>query len=479
MKISIITFGMPPIYNRRVETGEDKGTLIRFMEERGFDFIQNSITTAGDLDLVVKKLWENNVKCLIFNLKHWGRNALMVQLARRMDLPLALFCHTQNGLSGVTITTSASGILREMDFSRNINLHERFSDKMLDELYSWIRGVCALTQLRESRVMCWGGSYGAEMSYTRSDADGIENLLIAEVLVEPEKVLTDRADEIVKNQSERISRFYDWGKGCGLKVEKDNIMITEDSMEKQAAIYLAARDRLAELSDENIRGVSIKCHFDLSITDWGCTACTLPAFLPFGVDSEGAKTIVPTACEGDLNGLIGLLILQNLNQNTPPLFGDLVEYRREFILLRNCGSSSVYWAGQSLDPAETLSKVTFKPNIHGKSGVAVSYETPAVDKITLLRLFRLRGKFCVIFGEGKILNPASGSIYTDPWPHTRIDLGVDNDLLFKVFPCNHASLTIGNHAKSIETVCRLTGINIYRCDSDEGLIQLQNDIRGV
>lgn len=479
MKIGIITFGMPPIYNRKIETGDDRDTLIRFMEEKSLNFTCNRITSAGDLDLVVKSLRENDVKCLIYNLKHWGRNALMVQLARRMDLPLALFCHTQNGLSGITITTSASGILREMDFSHNVNLHERFTDKMLDDLHSWLRGVSAVTQLRESRVMCWGGSYGAEMSYTRSDADGLENLLIAEVLVESEKILTDRADEIMVNQSERISSFYEWGKGCGLKVEKDNKMITEGSMAKQAALYLAARDRLDELSDENIRGVSIKCHFELSITDWGCTACTLPAFLPFGVDSEGARTIVPTACEGDLNGLIGLLILQSLNPDTPPLFGDLVEYRREFVLLRNCGASSVYWAGQSLDPAETLPMVSFKPNMHGKSGAAVSYETPAVDKITLFRLFRLRGKFCAIFGEGKILDPAHNSMYTDPWPHTRVDLSVDNDLLFKVFPCNHASLTVGNHAKSLETFCLLTGITTYRCDSEEGLMKLQNDIQKV
>ena len=261
-----------------------------------------------------------------------------------------------------------------------------------------------------------------------------------------------------------------------MKIDKDNKMITDSSLAKQAALYLAARDRLDELSDENVRGVSIKCHFELSITDWGCTACTLPAFLPFPVDAEGEKVIVPTACEGDLNGLIGLLMLHFLNRSVPPLFGDLVEYRQDFVQMRNCGASSVYWAGHSTDAAETLPAVTFKPNMHGGSGAAVSYETPAADKITLLRLFRLRGKFCAVFGEGKILDKSSDSLYSDPWPHTRVDLDVDNNLLFKVFPCNHASLTMGAHADSLETICRLTGITAYRCDSNESLRKLQDDI---
>ncbi len=395
MKIGIITFGMPPIYNRVVESGSEVDSLSGIIKQSEYEYVDQRITTAGDLELSIKNLVRENVDCLIYNLKHWGRNALMAQLARRMDLPLALYCHTQNGLSGITITTSLSGILREMNFSSNINLHERFTDRMRDELLQWLKAVDTLTSLRVSRVMCWGGSYGAEMSYTRSDADALENLLIAEVLVEPEKALTDKAAEIISKETERISSFIEWTKECGMKIDKDNKMITDSSLAKQAALYLAARDRLDELSDENVRGVSIKCHFELSITDWGCTACTLPAFLPFPVDAEGEKVIVPTACEGDLNGLIGLLMLHFLNRSVPPLFGDLVEYRQDFVQMRNCGASSVYWAGHSTDAAETLPAVTFKPNMHGGSGAAVSYETPAADKITLLRLFRLRGKFWI------------------------------------------------------------------------------------
>ncbi len=469
---------MPPVYNRKVEIREGADILINFLADTGFGFCEQHITTSADLDTAINFFKSEDVDCLIFNMRHWGRNALMVQLARRMDVPLAFFCHTQNGMSGITITTSASGVLREMDYSRNINTHERFTDLMTDKLLSWIKAVDVRSRLRRSRVMCWGGSYGADMPYTRSDADALENLLISEVMVEPEKVLTDKAADIAGNHPERIEGFLKWYRENGGTIEQDGKMVTPESLRMQVSLYLAARDRLADLVDENIAGISIKCHFELSITDWGCTACTLPAFLPSGEDSEGSKCIVPTACEGDLNGLIGLLVLHALNPDVPPLFGDFVEFRSDYVLLRNCGSSSVFWAGLSEKTDENLKNVTLKPNIHGAAGAAVSYETPSADTVTVLRLFRLHGEFCAIYGAGEILGVSETGQYIDPWPHTRLSLGVDNDLFFKVVPCNHASLTLGDHTSTLQRFFRLTGIKVYRCDSNEDLMRFENDILG-
>jgi len=478
MNIGVVTFGMPPVYNRKVEIRKGVDSLIAILADTGFGFCEQHIVNPVDLDIAISFFKSENIDCLIFNMRHWGRNSLMVQLARRMDVPLVFYCHTQNGMSGVTITTSASGVLREMDYSRNINTHERFTDLMTDKLLNWIKAVDIRNRLRRSRVMCWGGSYGADMPYTRSDADALENLFISEVMVEPEKTLTDMAANIARNQPERIESFLNWYQGNGGKIEQDGKMITPKSLWMQVSLYLAARDRLADLSDENIVGVSIKCHFELSICDWGCTACTLPAFLPFGEDSEGPKHIVPTACEGDLNGLIGLLVLHALNPNVPPLFGDFVEYRSDYVQLRNCGASSVFWAGLSDKAEKNLKNVTLKPNIHGASGAAVSYETPSVETVTVLRIFRLRGEICAIYGAGEILGESTTSQYSDPWPHTRLFLGVDNDLFFKVVPCNHASLTLGDHTSILQTFFRLTGIKVYRCDSNEELMKFESDILG-
>ena len=59
-------------------------------------------------------------------------------------------------------------------------------------------------------------------------------------------------------------------------------MLTPCSLRRQIALYLAARQRLAELGEHDIVGVSVKCQNELS-EDWGCTGCFLPAFLCLGL----------------------------------------------------------------------------------------------------------------------------------------------------------------------------------------------------
>ena len=366
-----------------------------------------------------------------------------------------------------------------MPRSRNAALVEIFRGSQTEDLISWINGVSAMTRMRGSRIMLWGGGYGAEMPYSRSDPAAIESLFFAEVMTEQEETLTRRAAEILSDERARVDAFFVWLAAHGAIVEKDGRMVTDASLDFQAALYLAARDRLAVLGKHSpsipppIVGASIKCHYEMSITCRGCTACFLPAFLPFGTDSEGPRDIVPLACEGDLNGVASLVILHQLNPGVPPLFGDLVAYRSDHVLMRNCGASSVYWAGLSKDPAVSLRRARLRPNLHGASGSSVQYETPACLEVTFARLFRQEGEFMMLLGEGSILEESADSRYDDPWPHTRLSLGVDSDALFSAIPCNHGSLTAGKFGKDIEALCAHAGIRIFRCDNADGLRELR------
>jgi hypothetical protein len=67
------------------------------------------------------------------------------------------------------------------------------------------------------------------------------------------------------------------------------------------------------------------------------------------------------------------------------------------------------------------------------------------------------------------------SRYADPWPHTRLDLGVPPARLFKAVPCNHGSLTEGQLARAAEVFCAQAGIPVYRCDDAAGLDALLRD----
>jgi L-fucose isomerase-like protein len=165
-------------------------------------------------------------------------------------------------------------------------------------------------------------------------------------------------------------------------------------------------------------------------------------------------------------------LLHAVNPSVPPLFGDLVSFRKDHVLLRNCGGASVYWADRSLEPARSLPRVRLSANLHGKSGAAVNFETPAGGDVTFARLFRLDDRFRMLLGEGRIREAAEGSRYDDPWPHTRLDLGVDPALLFRCIPCNHGSLTEGRLGAEIETACRFAGVPVSRCDDETSLRRL-------
>ena len=419
------------------------------------------------------------VDCLLVDLFHWTRIPLVIDLIRELDLPTGLYANTQGPWNGVTAVTAASGSLREQSGgSRNVRLVERFRDTEPEDLLVWLRAIAALRRLRRSRLLLWGGSYGADIPFTRGDPAALEGRLVREILTEQELVLVERARGIVAREPARIGAFRRWLADGGAVVRPDGRMLTREALDLQIALYLAARDRLRELDGEAIAGVAVKCHFEVSTGPIGVTECLLPAFLPFGADAEGPQAVVPVACEGDLNGLVSSALLHALAPGVPPLFGDLVLYGADHVLMRNCGASSVWWAARGARPERALAGVELLPNLHGASGAAVHYETPGgagSPPVTFARLFRDggsargSGEWGLFAGEARVVAPAADGAYPDPWPHTRLRFPSDPYLLFQAAPCNHGSLTEGSFGRELEALARYAGLRLVRCDRDESL----------
>jgi L-fucose/D-arabinose isomerase len=484
----LVTFDFPPGYRRAdvaVRPTASGSPLSKLLQEAGAAVVNpvESRFPAGIPDAAASAacadaLRAARVDCLLIDVFHWSQISLAAQLVREVGVPAAVFANTGDGWNGVPAATAISGSIREAPPTRAAALIERFIDTHPQELAPWLTAARALASLRRSRLMLWGGSYGAEMPYTRSDPAEIERLLVAEVMSEQESVLVERARAILSGARPRVEGFQRWLRDGGASVVFDGRMLTPEALDFQTALYLAARDRLTELAPAAPGGViaaSLKCHYEMSISPVGCTGCLLPAFLPFGVDSEGERPVVPFACEGDLNALAGLALLHALNPAVPPLFGDLVSYRGDHVLLRNCGAASVHWAGRSASPAVSLPRVTLRGNIHGRSGAAVGYETPAGGPVTFARLFRQDGEFILFLGEAAVEGESEGSRYSDPWPHTRLSFPSDHHLLYRAAPCNHGSLTEGALAGAAETLSAHAGIRVVRCDRDESLAGFLRD----
>lgn len=426
-----------------------------------------------------------NVDGIIIGAWTWAPPMLIIELLRQINLPLMYYTEN-NPLNGGLSQFSATGAsLMEWGVNEHALKHERnFGDR--ETIIKWARSMHAVKQMQESALLLWGGSYAVKMEHLQDDIPKLKTFLIRDIFTEDQYILINRAEKILNNDFSRISKFLNWVKENGLEIKFDSKMLTEKSFHKQIALLIAARDRLKDLKDENIRGVSIKCQPDIYF-EYGVDACTLPVFLPFAFNEEGHQDIYPTVCEGDIKGLLTSLMLFSINQDVPPAFGDLISVEDDYIEFGNCGGHSIFWASNSLNPKEALSKTTAVANIHGVSGAAFSFFGIPAGEITAARLTRIKGKYYMQFGVGKALdaerclkNKLGDSLGTHlgcVWGKNVIDLGVKAKNFVKVFGANHLHVTLGDISRELEYFCRELDIPFVRLDSDTDMEKFYYSVR--
>jgi len=484
IRVGVVSFSHAPVYAstgaREQFVRRETAALAALLEGAGMQVVQPlerlrasgthdryGISTAADLEFCTQALRDAGVDCLVASVAQWPRIALISTLVSELGVPSALYASTHPDSVGEVTAGAAAASILESARGREALLVERFRDTEPERLLVWLRGAGALRRMRRGRLLMWGGAFGADVPCTRDDEAALEGLLVREILSEQEIVLVEGARRIVRDQAERVDRFLAWLRGHGATITMDGRMLTEEALRFSVGHYLAAKDRLASLADENILGTSVKCHFETSTDCVGCTLCLVPGFLPFGEDAEGPRPAVPVACEGDLKALLTMVMLQQLVPSVPPLFGDTIWFRKGSTLLSNCGSSSVWWAGRSGNPREALARVSLLPQLHGRSGSTVFYVTPP-GPVTYARLYRVRRRYFMYLGAGVV--PRCAAIDRAPgWPQTQVDFGTDPYLLYATSPSNHGCLTDGDVTAEVEAFCRLAGIAVVRCDREESL----------
>ena len=415
----------------------------------------------------------------------WSPPMLVKEFVRKFDRPILYY--TENDPMGGSLSqmSATCASLMEWSVNRHALLHERcFGNRQ--SMLTWIRGVHAAAQMRESAALLWGGTYAVRMEQLQDDIPRLKSFMIRDILQEDQYVLVSRAEKIIQSQKERIAAFYAWTARNGLAIHRDPKMVTEAALAKQAALLLAARDRLAELAGENIRGVSIKCQPEI-YAEYGVNACTLPAFLPFAENELGGQFPWPTVCEGDIKGLLTSMLFHAVNPDVPPAFGDLVSAGDDHVEFANCGAGSLFWAANSNKAAEAFPRVRALANIHGQSGAAYAYSGVEAPKITVGRLTRINGRYSMQLAAGKELDTKSflKSMLGDrepghlagTWGKVIVRLGVKAENFVKVIGANHLSATLGDVTQEVETACRLWGIPVVRLDSDQDMLRFYNEVR--
>jgi L-fucose isomerase-like protein len=474
-----------------------QGELAAFLREGGIEVIDPlaslrardspwyGLRSLREIDQVVRQLLGQEVDAVVVGAWTWSPPMFIKEFLRKFPKPLAYYTENDpmsGNLSQLTATCSSL-----MDWSVNLyaRRHERcFGNR--PELARWARGAAACSRMREAALLEWGGSYAVKMDQLQDDFTKLKSFLIRDVLLEDQYLLVSRAERIRQREPARLRAFLDWVRARGLTVTYDPRMVTDEALAKQTALLLAARDRLAELEEENIRGVSIKCQHEI-YSEYGVNACMLPAFLPFGENELGPQRIWPTVCEGDTKGLLTAVLLHELNPGVPPAFGDLVSVGDDHIEFANCGAGSLFWAANSLEAGQAFPRVEALANIHGNSGAAFAYSGVEAPAVTVARLTRIDGVYYMQLGAGRELDARAflerklgereRSHLGGTWGKVVVDLGVKGENFVKVIGANHLHATLGDLTAEIQAACRLWGIRTVRLDSDEDMLRFYDEVR--
>jgi L-fucose isomerase-like protein len=438
-----------------------------------------------DINNIISILSKYNIDGIIIGAWTWSPPMLIMEFIRKIARPFMYYTENNPLQGNLSQFSAACSSLMEWGVNKYALTHERnFGNRL--ELVRWSKTISAVSKMRESALLLWGGTYAVKMEQLQDDVPKLKSFLIRDILSEDQYILVNRAEKIINNNPGRIDNFIKWVTKNGLKINYDGKMLTEIAFKKQIALLIAARDRLEQLKIENINGVSIKCQPEIYF-EYGVNACTLPAFLPFSFNEEGRQKIYPTVCEGDIKGLLTSMILYFLNPSVPPSFGDLISAEDDYIEFANCGAGSIFWAANSNNASEALSNTRAVGNIHGVSGAAFSYSGKESSEITVSRLTRIKGDYYLQFGTGKALDSKSflekkygkniNNHLGQTWGKVTFSLNVKAENFVKVIGANHLSATLGNHTEELEIFCRQTGIKPLRIDSNEQMEKFYNEIR--
>ncbi len=429
--------------------------------------------SSEDIEKAVDIFLQNHIEAIVIGCWHWAEPMLVVELARSLGKPILLYAEDDPAWAATCLLSAAGASLWETSPNRAAQVHERiYGDK--EAVLSWIKGVCALEKMKKGTIVLWGGSYALRMEYLQDDFPKLKSFLIGDIIVEDQYILIRNAEKIPED---RIGKFIDWLKAGGTKLNFDNKVFTPDVLKKQAALYLSAKDRINEIG-KNIIGTSVKCFDELSDI-YGVDPCFLPAFIPYIEDSEGEKISISTVCEGDIKGLLSSIILSNVSGGIPALFGDVTYVGKDYFIISNCGGSSVYYSCKSCSACDMLKSITIEKNCEGVTGGAVGYKCPP-GKMTVIRLTRSKGKYFMHLGLADAIEITkeieSKFHYGNTWPHTALNMGVDQQLLVKALGANHLIAVPGDYIREIYHLSTLAGIEVFRIDSNEGIEKWLNRV---
>ena len=461
-RVGIITFsdGRKFVHEELLEMNEEfQKKLARALESTG----EVEVITAPDIvwkPSLAKKagkfLRSQDVEVTIFNYSIWCWPHLSVIASLFAPGPFILYGHINPKYPGMVGLLAASGALDQVGVKHFKVWGDPSDQSVMKKLMGYIRAISASNRLVGERYGKFGGR---PMGMYTAAANGDQWLkefgIDVEQIDQYELVL--RAEKVPK---EKLTKAREWLEEKS-NVKYDGKALTPEKLEKQIALYYAAKELIEEYE---LDFVGFKGQPEM--TNNYATMDVAEAFLNDPYDFEGPKEPIVAATETDMDGALSMEILKHIS-GLPVLFADVRHIFEDGIVdLCNSGTHATYFAARSFDPEENLKKVTFYPEtFYFPAGGAAVRHFAAPGEMTFARLTRKDGKYRMIILKGEVVDLPEEEMERRAeqvqieWPHAYVRFKASVDDFLKHYPCNHTHGVYGDFVDELVAFCEIKGID--------------------
>ncbi|MHA1212405.1 MAG: hypothetical protein ACTSSH_08085 [Candidatus Heimdallarchaeota archaeon] len=254
MKIGLISFTDPRSEVQLVEKREEyireqHKHLAQQLLEAGFQVVDPlaekeqtqtdhkiwAVNNKNEMLSCAKKFKEEGIGSLVIGCFAWNEPNLPIELAELVNCPIALVTTYNPEWPGITALTSTGASFWDSANNKYLVKHQRFifeKNGSADQLIIWLRATCALDYLLKGSVILWGKGPALHMVHLGDDLESLKEWIIAEIVIEDQKILIHNSEEILSKQPQRVEQFLSWIQKNNCVIEFDQKMITKDSISK-------------------------------------------------------------------------------------------------------------------------------------------------------------------------------------------------------------------------------------------------------
>ncbi|MDO9541859.1 MAG: hypothetical protein Q7J98_06000 [Kiritimatiellia bacterium] len=304
-----------------MEVGAGRATqatddLSRLLTQNGCDVVAlGSIDTPDAAASAGRKLAESHVDVLALAAASWFEDYLVLDLLEECNVPIMFWALPGMETGALCGTQQVACYLKQLEKPFQAVFGEIGAGEQLDRCMRFLRAAALGCHLRRAKIGIVGQRVRG-MTEVAANEIALKKTFGCRVVPVDMVGLLRLAREADKSAKKQI-----WEK---VKKDAARSMVSDEAGLDSAGIYLAIKKIVA---DENLSALAFGCYPDFM--GFACLAASLLA-------DEG----VPIGCEGDINGAVGMLILQALTGQPTHNTDWLDPLPDGSVVFSHCGSSS-------------------------------------------------------------------------------------------------------------------------------------------